>query len=70
MELQAFLIILTDPRTGPRGGRAPDSVQKYVVTAASAEEARQLFDAELASQVTETTSVWIGPCGCRVMGTR
>jgi hypothetical protein len=68
--LQAYQVTVTDPRTGPRGGKAKPVISNYVVTATSREEALALFADEMASAFGEHSQVQAFACGCRVLGGR
>jgi predicted transcriptional regulator len=65
--LQAFQVTITEERTGPRGGKAKPVIRAYSVTAATPEEARALFIAEMGEHQVEGARVTVSACGCRVM---
>jgi hypothetical protein len=65
--LQAYQITLSEPRTGPRGGKAKPVIRMYTVTAESNKEALEIFKEEMPAHIDENTHVSVSGCGCRVM---
>lgn len=61
-----FLVVLTDERRGPRGGKAKPIVNTYVVAAYSREEALDVFRQECPNMILDTTDVSVVTGDCRV----
>lgn len=64
--MELFLIVLSDPRVGPRGGKAKPSIDRYVAAGTSQDDALAAFKQECPGLITETTTVDVLPTLSRV----
>ena len=67
--MELFLLVITTPRSGPRGGKATPIQNRYIVMAESQAAALERAHEEMPGQIVETDHVAVLPCGAdnRVM---